>query len=290
MSTPCSLARGAPLLALAAALAAEPAAAQVTTRVGTSATVAGLAPFRDQFRVDLGGGTTAGANGLFDDGVRQRREINWDGVPDAFSAPNALPANFFNVNSPRGVVFATPGSGFQVSSTAASGTPVNFGNIDPSYATTFAPFSPQRLFTPVGSNVTDIIFLAPGTNTPGATRGFGVVLSDVEAVNTTQILFFGADGHSLGTFSAAAQTGTTGFSFFGAFVNDGSDLITHVRIVTGNAALGAGVLDNGAANDVVVMDDFLYGNPVAIPEPGSVSLVAAGVLGWLGVRRRRVSS
>ena len=45
------------------------------------------------------------ANGDFG-GVR--REINWDGVPDARADPNALPANFFNVNSPRGVVFSTP--------------------------------------------------------------------------------------------------------------------------------------------------------------------------------------
>src|SRR5262245_41254973 len=44
-----------------------------------------------------------------------RREINWDAVPDAFAAPNNLPANFFNANSPRGVVFFTRGSGFQVS-------------------------------------------------------------------------------------------------------------------------------------------------------------------------------
>ena len=35
-----------------------------------------------------------------------RREINWDGVADGFAAPNNLPANFFNKNSPRGVVFA----------------------------------------------------------------------------------------------------------------------------------------------------------------------------------------
>src|SRR5678810_56182 len=74
-----------------------------------------------------------------------RREINWDGVPDALSAPSNLPANFFNVNSPRGVVFSTPGTGFQVS--ANSGVaPIEFGNIDPSYPGNFNTFSPQRLF------------------------------------------------------------------------------------------------------------------------------------------------
>ena len=36
-------------------------------------------------------------------------EINWDGVPDALASPNSFPANFFNVNSPRGTVFSTPG-------------------------------------------------------------------------------------------------------------------------------------------------------------------------------------
>ena len=65
----------------------------------------------DAYRASLGAlnPNTAGSVGS------GRREINWDGVPNAFSAPNNLPANFFNVNSPRGAVFATPGSGFQVS-------------------------------------------------------------------------------------------------------------------------------------------------------------------------------
>ena len=65
---------------------------------GTGANVAAITPVRDAYRTALGGGTVAGANGLFSDGTGARREINWDGVPDAFAAPNNLPANFFNVN------------------------------------------------------------------------------------------------------------------------------------------------------------------------------------------------
>jgi hypothetical protein len=41
-------------------------------------TALGITAIRDSFRVAIGGGTTAGANGSFG-GVR--REINWDGVP-----------------------------------------------------------------------------------------------------------------------------------------------------------------------------------------------------------------
>jgi hypothetical protein len=39
--------------------------------------------------------------------------INWDGVPHIFASPNSLPANFFNVNSPRRVIFSTPRQRFQ---------------------------------------------------------------------------------------------------------------------------------------------------------------------------------
>src|SRR5438552_473107 len=81
---------------------------------------AGIQATVDSFRTALGAlnPNTAGSVGS------GRREINWDGVPDASSAPNNLAANFFNVTSPRGVVLSTPGTGFQVSATAASGTPV----------------------------------------------------------------------------------------------------------------------------------------------------------------------
>ena len=223
--------------------------------------VAAATTARDNFRTAIGGGTTVGANGSFG-GVR--REINWDGVPAAFSAPNNLPANFFNVNSPRGAVFTSFGSGFQVSGATTdngAGQPAapNFGNIDPSYTTTFIPFSQQRLFTAVGSNIVDITFFIAGTNKPGTVRGFGSIFSDVDLTNVTSIQYFDASGQSLGTFSVLPASGNQTLSFLGVVFND--PVVRRVRITNGNAALGAGVLDN-ASNDVVTMDDFLYSEPV----------------------------
>src|SRR5688572_26040674 len=78
------------------------AASSQLVRSGAAPDGAGITLVRDQFRTDLGGGTVGAANGSFG-GLR--REINWDGVPDALSSPNNLPANFFNVVSPRGVLF-----------------------------------------------------------------------------------------------------------------------------------------------------------------------------------------
>src|SRR4051812_48999129 len=179
------------------AVAASPAFALVIES-GTGTTAASITPARDAFRTDLGGGTVAGANGLFSDGTGARREINWDGVPDSVAAPNNLPANFFNVNSPRGAVFSTPGTGFHVSANAGV-APVEFGNLEPSYPNTFAPFTPQRLFTGLGSNVVDVNFFVPGTTTPALVRGFGAVFSDVDLDNTTSIQFFDQANTTLGT-------------------------------------------------------------------------------------------
>src|SRR6266567_7572754 len=96
------------------------AAAPITFSASGSSP-AGIQALVDAYRTDLG---TLNPNvaGSFGSG---RREINWDGVPDALSAPNFLPANFLNVNSPRGVVFTTAGTGFQVSATLAAGGPLS---------------------------------------------------------------------------------------------------------------------------------------------------------------------
>jgi hypothetical protein len=50
-------------------------------------------------------------------------------------------------------------------------------------------------------------------------------------------------------------------SFLG--VKFGSAIVSRVRITLGTGALGAGINDvsNGGQRDLVVMDDFIYGEP-----------------------------
>jgi hypothetical protein len=235
---------------------------------GSAANAAALTPTRDAFRSAIGGGTTAAANGSFGGA---RREINWDGVPAAQSAPNNLPPNFFNTTSPRGVVFSTPGTGFQVSSMPPDAAG-NFGNIDPTYTTTFAPFSPQRLFTPLGSNITDVSFFVPGTATPALVRAFGAVFSDADLANISSIQFFDASNQFLGSFIVPNAAGSQTFSFLGVLYN--TPIVSRVRITSGNAVLAAGNTDS-PSRDVVVMDDFIYSEPGAPPTPTPTATATA---------------
>jgi hypothetical protein len=220
-----------------------------------------IAPAVDQFRADVGGANN-GVGGTFASG---RREINWDGVPDTLSAPNNLAANFFNANSPRGVVFSTPGSGFQVS--AKSGNPtvtaLRFGNINPNYLNDFQTFSPERLFTALDSSITDVLFFVPGTATLAFTNGFGVVFTDVDSPTSTTLQFFDQTGNSLGTFAVPALLpGNQNLSFLGVSFNAG-ERVSRVRITSGNTPLGPD--DAPPGTDVVAMDDFIYGEPQSLP-------------------------
>jgi len=244
---------------------------------------AAITPTRDAFRASVGGGTTAGANGSFG-GLR--REINWDGVPDMFSDPNALPANFFNANSPRGVVLSTPGTGFLVSANAGAISPILFG-----FPNDFQVFSAQRLFSAVNSNITDVQFFLPGTSTATTTSAFGLVFVDVEVANSTRLDFFDLQNNLI--FSRTALVGgNQGLTFLGGVANAG-ELIARVRITSGaNTLVANGVLGN-QIDDIVVMDDFLYAEPLAIgavPEPQSYALMLAGLglVGWVARRRKRV--
>jgi hypothetical protein len=186
-----------------------------------------------------------------------RREINSDGVPEGASAPNPLPLQIFNTTSPRGVVFSTPGTGFQVS--AAAGTGIEFGNINATYPSIFQTFSSPKLFTPIGSNITDVAFFVPGSYTPATVSGFGAVFTDVDTPNQTSIQYFDFNGTSLGTFFVPATAGSESLSFLGVQFNAG-ERVARLRITTGNTAVGP---NDAPGVDIVVMDDFIYGEPVA---------------------------
>jgi hypothetical protein len=255
------------------ALAANAHAAFITFE-GTGANIASITPTRDAFRAAVGGGTVAGANGDFG-GVR--REINWDGVPANFSDPNALPADFFNVNSPRGVVFSTPGTGFLVSANAGGATPVLFG-----FPNDFQAFSSQKLFTPINSNITDVNFFVPGTTTAATTSAFGLIFTDVEAAGATKLEFFDQNNSLIYTRDALVG-GNQGFSFVGAVANAGEQ-IGRVRIISGaNSIVSNGVLGN-PNDDVVVMDDFLYATPVAANgSNGNGNSVPLPLAAWAGL-------
>lgn len=264
-------------IAMSAVLLVLPSLAEAIPIVrssGGDSTPASITGARDQFRVDLGGGTVAGANGSFG-GLR--REINWDGVPDRFSSPNNLPANFFNSNSPRGAVFSTPGTGFQVSAASVVAVPIEFGNINPNYSSIFGVFSSQRLFTGLDSNIVDVSFFLPGTTTPGLVSGFGSVFTDVDLANSTTIEFFNAVNASLEIFAVPIGTVASGsLSFLGVSFTEGA-AISRVRITSGNSALGAGINDGGST-DLVVMDDFLFAEPRSVPEPSTPLLMLGGAL------------
>src|SRR6266496_5429835 len=132
----------------------------------------------DAFRDALGNPNNGNAGSL----GTGRREINWDGggANDTTTAP-VTPFNVF-LNT-RGSQFTTPGIGLSQappSGGAQGGLAVLFNN--PSYATIFKPFSNFRLFTPVGSNITDALFFVPGSggNTPATVSGFGAVFTDID--------------------------------------------------------------------------------------------------------------
>ncbi len=203
-----------------------------------------------QFRALLGDPLNGATPGTQPAG---RREINWDGVPANLTDNDGFPGDFFNTRSPRGVVFTTLGPAFRVSDK-------NLADVDPSYAGQFSFFSPQKTFAVTGSTVMTAEFQVPGSTNPAVVRGFGVVFADVDRQGSATLEFFGPSG-SLGRFEAPVRSGDSPLSFLGVVYQDA--VVTSVRIVSGRAPVGAGVKDisDGGAQDLVIMDDFLYSEP-----------------------------
>lgn len=253
------------LLFAASTISGQPAQPiDVTVFQAAGPTASSIQSTVDSYRNAFGGVNNGNTPGSQPDG---RREINWDGGGSTGTALGPTP---FDVFLSRGTRYITPGTGFVQA--PASGLADTFEN--PDYTNIFAAFSPVRLFSPVGSNVTDVLFFVPGgAVVPAATRGFGVVLSDVDLPDgsgpgtkrgnrhaSTLIEYYAADGSLLFSSFAPSSPGDGNLSFFGIVLDD--PRIARVRITTGNTAPGPGEDRN---TDVVVMDDVIYGEPQPLP-------------------------
>lgn len=187
---------------------------------------------------------------------KDRREINWDGVPAQFTNNDAFPGNFFNVNSPRGVLFTTDGSGFHISNQG-------YTEVNQAYDGEFIAFSPKKLFIATGSTITDVQFVVAGSNDQALVTGFGSVFEDVGRAHSTRIEYYDINGRRILDIAAPRRSDANGISFVGAVFD--SAVVARVRIISGDTPLGADVTDNvkgeGQKRDLVAMDDFIYGEP-----------------------------
>jgi hypothetical protein len=210
----------------------------------------------NEFRSVLGTtlNTTPGVTG-------GRREINWDGIPDNLVGTK-LPDDFFNpvgAGAPlarqRGLVYGgdDASNDFRVSKS-------NFSEINGNAAEEFSAFSGDKTFANVSSGLWPVGFRVAGENTEATIKGFGVVLSDVDLPNSTSIEFF--DGtKSLGKFFAPVHDANSSFSFIGVYFKNVR--ATRVQIEhAGRLIDGAKDISDGGPLDLVVMDDFLYDEPV----------------------------
>ena len=213
------------------------------------------------FRATLGEPANGGGSGPQPAG---RREIRWDGVPADQTNTDTFPVDFFRN---AGLLSSTDGLGLRVSDN-------DFGDIDPSYAAEFESFSKARTFMSIGSARMTVEFRVPGTDQVALSSGFGIVFSDVDREGSASITLYAADGDNLGRYVAPARADSAGHTFIGVAYD--RPIVARVEVISGEAPLAGGRndLSAGGTQDLVVTDDFIYGEPQpAAAENGVASLL-----------------
>jgi hypothetical protein len=201
-----------------------------------------------EFRGVLGEPANGGGTGPQPAG---RREIKWDGVPPERTNVDTFPADGFRN---AGLITTTDGIGTRVSDN-------DFADINPTYGEQFESFSKVKTFMAAGSRNMTLTFRVPGTDTNALVSGIGIVFSDVDRDGAATITLYALDGTSLGEYAAPARSDANGHSFVGVAFDQ--PIIGRVEVRSGEAALGAGTNDvsDGGTYDLVVTDDFLFGEP-----------------------------
>lgn len=189
------------------------------------------------------------------------RRVNWDGGVVPLNV-NTFPFNLFNDSAagvPRGILVGAAGNGLRAAND-------DFAAINATYAAQFNPFSNTVTFSPTTTNILWAKFEpADVRGVPASTHGFGAVFADVDTAGSTSIEFFNG-ATSLGVFNVTPRSDATGHSFLGVTWQNGVR-VTSVKLKLGSGTLAAGtgdVTDNAANPDLVVVDDFIYGEPQVV--------------------------
>ena len=237
-------------------------------------TAASIQDSVDEYRAALGTPNNGNAAGPLAGG---RREINWDGGSNNNQTTAVTGNPFAGFQVTRGALFTTPdGSGFVQAPPSADPALFPPGGLagvfnNPTYGTIFTTFSPARLFSAIGSNITEVDFFLPGGgNIRAKVAGFGAVFTDVDQpdgggpgnkhIARTLMEYFDTNGGLLFSSFVPASPGDGSLSFFGIVFEDAR--IARVRITSGKVAPGP---DDAGKQDVVMMDDFIYSEPQPHP-------------------------
>lgn len=218
-----------------------------------------LTPAFEAFRGLLGGENNGNTPEAKPTGHRQ---INWD----ADVVPFKMPGDFFANTVPRGLVITT--SDQYDNEFLVSNPPPSSGFHDDKFnsvvgddlAKQFTTFSEKRLFSPLNDNEIFINFVDPGnTHKKARVTGYGAVFTDVDSGRSVKMEFLDYQGCKLAEVVVPPQP--SGLSFLG--VNFGTAaVVDQVKIRLGDVAIGSAQSSvRGRRLDVVVMDDFLYGEP-----------------------------
>lgn len=222
------------------------------------------------FQALLGGKANGATIGPLENGFRV---INWDG-----GAPFDMPFDFFNTNAPLGALFFAKGNKFAISNPVNNMPKDNkFDSINANAAKNFIAFSEKRLFTPVKGNFLVTKFEIPGKKVAATVSGFGAVYNDVNKPSTSFLELFDARGCRIAKVYVPPKA--KGLSFVGIRVFRvrkgfrGMWKKAHAPVYKAAMKLGNTPITKkklGYRSDIVVTDDFIYGEPQALkPKKGS---------------------
>ena len=217
-----------------------------------------------------------------------RREINWDGVPDAFSAPNNLPGQLLQRQlAARRRLHARRAPAFRSAPTPAPRRPIEFGDIDPTYPTQFDAFSAAAAVHGRRQQRHRRQLLRARLDHAGARRAASAWSSPTSTSQQTSLEFFDASNKSLGTFFAPAPAGNETLLVPRRRFNAAS--VARVRITSGQQRARPAGTRRQTSWRWMTSSTASRRGVAAIPEPETYALMLTGlgVVAFFGRRRAR---